>query len=116
MQWFLNNQMKANADKCYLLTSSNQESSICIDNKIIKNRKCEKLLGVKINQKLNINDHIKDMFKKTGQKLSALSKIIPYIDHEYYKETPFTKCFFMSQFSYCLYCGCAIDALNIIDI
>ena len=57
--------MKANADKCYLLTSSNQESSTCIDNKITKNSKYEKLLGLKTNQKLNFDTHIKDMCKKT---------------------------------------------------
>ena len=52
MQWFPNNQMKANADKCHLLTSSNKESTICIDNNIIINSKCEKLL--KIDKKLTL--------------------------------------------------------------
>ena len=46
MQWFPNNQMKANADKCYVLTSSNKESTICIVNNIIINSKCEKLLKI----------------------------------------------------------------------
>ena len=32
MEWFSNNQVKANADKCHLLTSSNEESTICIEN------------------------------------------------------------------------------------
>ena len=32
--------------------------------------------------------------QKTGQKLSALSKITPYIDDGYNKEESFTKCFF----------------------
>ena len=29
LQWFSNNQMKANADKCHLLTSSNETPTIC---------------------------------------------------------------------------------------
>ena len=94
IQWFSNNQMKANTDKCFLLTSSNQESSICIHNKIIKNSKYEKLLGVKINQTLNYNAHINNTCKKAQHKLSALSKITPYIDHGYYKEAAFTKFLF----------------------
>ena len=44
MQWVSNNHMKANADKWHLLTSSNEESTICIDNNIIINSKCEELL------------------------------------------------------------------------
>ena len=32
MEWFSNNQVNANADKCHLLTSSNEVSTICIDN------------------------------------------------------------------------------------
>ena len=30
MQWFSNNQMKANADQCHVLISSNEESSNCM--------------------------------------------------------------------------------------
>ena len=43
--WFANNQMKANPDKCHLLTSS---SDNCVDNFYIKSSKCEKLLGIKL--------------------------------------------------------------------
>ena len=75
MQWFSNNQMKANADECQLLTSSNEVSSICFDDNIIKNIKCEKLIGAKIDQKLNFNAHINDICKKAGQRLSAMSLI-----------------------------------------
>ena len=42
--------MKANADKCHLLTGPNEESTICIDKSIIINSKCEKLFGVKTDQ------------------------------------------------------------------
>ena len=30
--WFANNHMKANPDKCYLLTSSSDKVIICVDN------------------------------------------------------------------------------------
>ena len=44
--WFANNQMKANPDKCHLLTSSSDKISICVDNYNIKSSKCEKLLDI----------------------------------------------------------------------
>ena len=74
MQWFTNNQVKTNADKYQLLTSSNEESSIYIDNNIIK------LLDVKIDRMLNFNAHFNDICKTVGQKLSALARITPYMD------------------------------------
>ena len=57
------NQMKANADKYHPSISSNKESGACIDNNIIKNSKNEKLLGVKIDQKLHFNAHVNNMQK-----------------------------------------------------
>ena len=36
MQWFSNNQMKANAVKWYFSTNSNEEPTIYIDNNITK--------------------------------------------------------------------------------
>ena len=44
--WFANKQMKANPDKCHLLTSSSDKISICVDNYNIKSSKCEKLLDI----------------------------------------------------------------------
>ena len=44
--------MKANLDQCHLLTSSFDKVSTCVDNYNIKSSKCEKLLGIKIDNKL----------------------------------------------------------------
>ena len=75
--WFANNQMKANPDKCHLLTSSSDKASIYVDNYNIKSSKCEKLLGIKIDTKLNFNTHVDEKCKKAGQKLNALSRVTP---------------------------------------
>ena len=72
-QWFSDNQMKANPDKCLFLCSSNSEISLTIENQKIKNSKFEKLLSVKLDSKLNFNSHIHDIFPKVGQKLNAIS-------------------------------------------
>ena len=78
--WFADNQMKANPDKCHLLTSSGDKISNCVDNYNIKSSKWEKLLGIKIDNKLNFNTNVDEICKKAGQKLNALSRVTPCKD------------------------------------
>ena len=46
-QWFSDNQMKANPDKCYFITSKGEDIVVDVENNPIKNSKCEILLNVK---------------------------------------------------------------------
>ena len=78
--WFANNQMKENPGKCHLLTSSSGKVSICLDIYNIKSSKCEKLLGIKIDSKLNFNIHVNEICKKSGQKLNVFSRANLYMD------------------------------------
>ena len=43
-EWFSNNFLKANADKCHLILSTDEPFSINIDNELIKNSNNKKLL------------------------------------------------------------------------
>ena len=43
--------MKANPDKCHLLTSSTSQSELKIGNVTINSSVCEKLLGIKLDNK-----------------------------------------------------------------
>ena len=45
-QWFIDNQMKANPDKYHFICSTNDTVNLIVQNQIIDNSKCEKLLGV----------------------------------------------------------------------
>ena len=63
LYWFADNQMKANPDKYYSLTSSSDKVSICVDNYNIKSSKCEKLLDIKIDNKFNFNTHVDEICK-----------------------------------------------------
>ena len=54
--------------------------SICGDNYNIKNSKCEKLLGIRIDNKLNFNTYVDVICKKAGQKLDTLSRVTPFMD------------------------------------
>ena len=72
---------------------------INVENNQITNSKCEKLLGIKIDHKLTFNAHIEEICKKAGQKINALSKVIPYMNIT--KWPSLLNTFFMSQFNYC---------------
>ena len=78
--WLSNDKIKTNPGKCHLLTSSCDKVSICVDNHNVESSKCEKLLGIKIDNKLNFNTHVNVICKKAGQKLNALSRVFPYMD------------------------------------
>ena len=98
-QWFSDNEMKANPDKCHFLCSTNSEVSLTIENQKIKNSKFQKLLGIKLDSKLNLNSHMYDICQKAGQKLNAITRITPYMD--FVKRRLLVNALFCSQFNYC---------------
>ena len=51
--------MKANADKCHLLVSSDESCTAKIEDFSIKNSTEEKLLGVTFDSKLSFENHLK---------------------------------------------------------
>ena len=80
LNWFRENHMKANADKCHLLVSSNESCTAKIEDFSIKNSTEEKLLGVKFDSNLSFENHVTSYCKKASQKLHALARISHYID------------------------------------
>ena len=71
-----------------------------VENNQITNNKSEKLLRIKIDHKLTFNAHIDEICKKAGQKMNALSTVIPYMNIT--KRCTLLNTFFISQFNYCL--------------
>ena len=59
----------------------------------------EKPLGVKFDTKLTFDDHISDICKKAGRKISALARVTPYMGIA--KKCILMNAFLTSQFSYC---------------
>ena len=80
LNWFKENHMKANADKCHLLVSSDESCTAKIEDFSIKNRTEEKLLGVKFDSNLSFENHVTSLCKKASQKLHALERILHYMD------------------------------------
>ena len=60
-QWFSDNQMKSNPDKCNFIFSTSKKVCLIVENKEINNSTHERLLRVKIDSKLSFNAHIDDM-------------------------------------------------------
>ena len=80
LQWFRNNHMKTNADKCHLLVTGNYEVSANINEFEIESSKKEKLQGISIDTTLSFEHHITSLCKKAGQKLHALARIAHDMD------------------------------------
>ena len=80
LQWFRNNHMKTNTDKCHLLVTGNYEVSANINEFEIESSKKEKLQGISIDTTLSFEHHITSLCKKTGQKLHALARIAHDMD------------------------------------
>ena len=98
--WFDNNFLKLNADKCKLLVTNHEDDvSITLDNEVIKGDKFVKLLGVKIDNKLDFNEHISGIYKKASLKLHALARIAPFMNKG--KLQILMKSFIEAQFNYC---------------
>ena len=98
-QWFMNNNLKANAGKFHLFLSSYEDQAITVENCVIKSSGAEELLGVTIDSNLNFKEHILSLCKKANHKLHALSRVSKYVTLN--KCRILMKFVIISQFNYC---------------
>ena len=98
-KWFLYNQIKANSDKCHLITSKQSCMNLKTGNINIENGACKKLLGVNIDNKLNFIEHLDRIIKKASRKTSPLPKVFSFMDLT--KRSFLMNSFFTSQLIYC---------------
>ena len=79
-QWFSDNQMKANHDKCHLLVSGKNNVTMNASGFKIKNSECEKLLGIKVDCGLKFENYLDGVIKKASNKINALSRVTPFLN------------------------------------
>ena len=65
--WFKKHFLKGNADKCHLITSSKTPVGIEVANMTIMSEEKVKLLGIHIDNRLNIDYHISQLCKNAGK-------------------------------------------------
>ena len=101
IDWFDNNYMKLNEDKCHVLMAGFRHEVLYanIGTAQIWESKEEKLLGVIIDKDLKFNEHITTICKKVSRKISALNRVSRYMSTE--KRRILFKSFVESQFGYC---------------
>ena len=110
-EWFKENFMILNPDKCHymcgILKFCDQE---------LKSSELETVLGIKIDQKLTFNCHVKTLCSKDAKKLSALQRIANIIDEE--KRNLLFNVIIKSQFSSCplVWMFCSRQSNNLINI
>ena len=81
-KWCYDNYMVLNPDKFHFMTLGLQDKNFNFhyENIVIRSSAEEKILGITIRNKLNFKSHIINISTVANQKLSALCKILNYID------------------------------------
>ena len=82
VEWFENNYIKMNSDKCHLFILGNKFEHLWtkIGNSRIWEGRTVKLLGITIDNELKFDEHLSNACLKANRKLSALMRIRKYLD------------------------------------
>ena len=78
---FAGDQVKGNANKCHLIVSTRHAAETQFGELVIKDSTSEKLV-IKIDNKLNFNEHIKRLYKKANSKLKAIARVTTFMNVE----------------------------------
>ena len=99
--WFDANYMKPNQPKCHLLAPSNSPEMLWIQvgEQIIWESRQERLLGVTVDKELKFAQHVENLCKKAGAKVTALGRLVNIVSWE--KKRIIMRVFIESQFCYC---------------
>ena len=101
LSWIKHNGLKANPDKFHLLLSdTDQNVTMKVDNLDIANSLNEELLGITVDSKLTFKAHVSELCTLASQKLHALSRISNYMIFE--QRRIIMNSFILSQFGYCV--------------
>ena len=82
----------------FLGLKQHQEFFLEIENKSINVTRSVKLLGISVDDELKFDKHVKTLCQKVSRKVSAFSRVAPYIDKKKGKILYHT--FIMSNFNY----------------
>ena len=99
IEWFGNNNMKLNQNKCHLIVSRLIWKWICLC-WFVNNLGDWKLLSIIIDRKLNFNDYVTSVWRYVGKKLSVLARL-SYCIWVLKKRRILLKNFIKTQFSFC---------------
>ena len=100
IEWFEDNYMKLNTDKCHLILAGHRHEYIWakIGNDQVGESMQQRLLGITIDDKLRFANQVTDLCKIAHGKLSSLIRHSNILNFE--KRRTFLKSFIESQFGY----------------
>ena len=102
VQWFAENQTTANSGKFQriLLSRHNIETfNINIGNNIISRHNILKILGITLDEKLNFNEHIRNICQTSSRQINALRRISKILNQQCREKV--YKNFINANFGYC---------------
>ena len=101
LEWFLDNYLTLNADKCHLLASGHKNEAMFakVGDALIWEENAVKLLGLIIDSGLTFNNHVKAICKKASQKLTAILRMANIRSE--YKRKSLIETVFEWQCNYC---------------
>ena len=104
LEWFENNYMRLNTDKCHLLISDYKHGHIWakVGEDKIWERSHVKLLVITTDRELKFDKHVPNLCSKVSWKLSALSIMSNFLSFD--KKKTLFKGFVESQCKYCPPC------------
>ena len=79
VNWFLNNKMKLNTDKCHTLLNSQEPNTLKVGDLHITWLSKGKTARHNFDCMLKFNKHIEDFCEKALQKLNTLARFAPYM-------------------------------------
>ena len=85
INWFYEDYMILNTEKCHYMCMGKdveENESLQISSRQKINSKEEVILAINIDRKLSFHQHIKNIYKKTGEKQSSLLRISPYLKNK----------------------------------
>ena len=100
-EWFFNNFLVLNSEKCHFMTLGTPTTipNFKCKNITIKNSVSEKLLGVIIDNKLDLAEHLNTICKMANLKLHALNRISRFLSPE--QHVLIINAYIKSLFNYC---------------
>ena len=102
VQWFTENQTTANSGKfqSILLSRHNIETfNINIGDHIISRNNTLKILGITLDEKLNFNEHIRNICQTSSRQINALRRISKFLNQQCREKV--YKSFINANFGYC---------------
>ena len=101
--WFSNNGLQLNAEKCKLLIlgkpNSEENASLDLKGTSLPESQSVKLLGIVLDNKLSYTEHVTKLCKKANAKTYALRRLSPFISD--FKRQILANSFIFCNFNYC---------------